>query len=80
MLYLPRWCHELATLMVGKKPAFYIAKTEGGKGRSIRFIEDGQPGELATTNPSTVSLTLSPGSSRVTVQHVTSLLGGCFCL
>ena len=34
--------------MVGKNPAAYIAKTEGGKGRSIRFIEDGQPGELAT--------------------------------
>eukprot|EP00913_Durusdinium_trenchii_P030925 g28965.t1 len=47
--YSQQWCVELATFMVGKNPALYIAKTEGGRGRSIRFIEDGQPGELATT-------------------------------
>lgn len=69
--YSQQWCVELATFMVGKNPALYIAKTEGGRGRSIRFIEDGQPGELATTPTKTdFPLIIVPAKARgPNLQH-----------
>lgn len=56
--YSDRWAEELAKIMVQKNPTSHAdfdktetpyVRTEGGRGQSISFVADGQPGELSRT-------------------------------
>ena len=58
MPYSDRWAEELAKIMVQKNPTSHAdfdktetpyVRTEGGRGQSISFVADGQPGELSRT-------------------------------